>query len=50
MIQRRGIVRTILAAVLLSFTANYVSAQIAYGVNGNGTLFRFDVDQPSAVT
>ena len=50
MIQRRGIVRTILAAVLLSFTANYVSAQIAYGVNGNGTLFRFDVDQPSVVT
>lgn len=41
-----------LAAVCLTMlvSANGAQAQIAYGVNAAGTLFRFDVDAPAAVT
>lgn len=42
----------LLAAIVstAAYSANFVQAQIAYGVNAAGSLFKFDVTTPASVT
>lgn len=44
-----NLLRALLCAWVLGLLSGTASAQIAYGVNGAGTLFAFDVNAPAAV-